>query len=307
MIRNSSDLARLLQSRHGAIEIVNEWSTGDGDETKNIRVTSHGRDLAERVTPAFSRPPSSGPTINNYGPSAQQFGPNNVANVAENVNVDSALSTRSSTKFARASTTFPKTSARKSPTTSTPFRRKSSVPSPGRPDFAPPSATSGGSPGRPASRPSQQLPLALSKASRAKGKCSRAGAARPPHRTTMPWRDGLTASPAYVLRVNSLPRSQSRAVDELAREPAQLLALSLHVDIADLFSNRLPLVGHSGVACNAGVRNLEGFGPLRFLGAPAASRRRLYARLHPGRHLSEFPTAITSGQPRRLSTGCRLE
>jgi hypothetical protein len=88
MIRNSSDLARLLQSRHGAIEIVNEWSTGDGDETKNIRVTSHGSDLAERVTPAFSRPPSSGPTINNYGPSAQQFGPNNVANVAENVNVD---------------------------------------------------------------------------------------------------------------------------------------------------------------------------------------------------------------------------
>jgi hypothetical protein len=91
MIRNSSDLARLLQSRHGAIEIVNERSTGDGDETKNIRVTSHGRDLAERVTPAFSRPPSSGPTINNYGPSAQQFGPNNVANVAENVNVDRSI------------------------------------------------------------------------------------------------------------------------------------------------------------------------------------------------------------------------
>jgi len=85
--RQILDAVEYLSSQ-GAIEIVNEWSTGDGVETKNVRVTSHGRDLAERVTPAFSRPLSSGPTINNYGPSAQQFGPSSVANIASSINID---------------------------------------------------------------------------------------------------------------------------------------------------------------------------------------------------------------------------
>lgn len=75
-------------SGRGAIEVGTRYSTGDGDVTLNFRVTSRGRDLADGSTPAYSRPLSSGPTINNYGPSAQQFGDKNVANVASDVNVD---------------------------------------------------------------------------------------------------------------------------------------------------------------------------------------------------------------------------
>jgi hypothetical protein len=75
----------------GAVEVGNSYSAGDGDVIMNFRVTSRGRDLADGSTPAFSPSltrPYNGPTINNYGPSAQQFGDKNVVNVADNFTVD---------------------------------------------------------------------------------------------------------------------------------------------------------------------------------------------------------------------------